>query len=654
MNYPFGFSNSCEFQLNCTYDGRMEFMGYQLRNITWNSISLNLTANCSRPIRQIRRLFGKNYALTARNGLLLQHCSTPLNGCVLPASLVESRFQRCDERRENMSCFATENPIGGGGILRYEDVNSTGCTMLFSSIVVDDSGAVNDSDALLEFQTLQLSWWLTGTCLCDVNAVCNPVGASGYQCRCNTGFSGDGFVNGVGCHNDSMADTQPVANEVGGITYPVLIGGIVAGAAAMAILASICYFCRCRSIFSKRQTSARHLLSDAAGNTPVPLYPYKEIERATHGFSDKQRLGTGAYGTVYAGRLHNSDYVAIKKLKHRDMDSIDLVMNEIKLLSSVSHPNLVRLLGCCIENGEQILVYEYMANGTLSQHLQRERENGKPLPWTVRLTIASETAQAISYLHSAMNPPIYHRDIKSSNILLDFDYTSKVADFGLSRLGMMELSHISTAPQGTPGYVDPQYHQNFHLSDKSDVYSFGVVLVEIITAMKVVDFNRPHTEINLAALAIDRIGKGRIDEIIDPFIELHRDAWTLATVHKVAELAFRCLAYHRDMRPSMMEVADELEQIRQSGWAPLEDYVCIGSSVASSCSSPFHGSERSLGGLSMKKSVGSQRLIVPQKAMDHLAALEEGKDSSPVSVHEPWFSEQSSPSTNSLLDNVIQ
>ena len=417
----------------------------------------------------------------------------------------------------------------------------------------------------------------------------------------------------------------------------------------MAALTAICCHCHRRSIYLKSQLSARRLLSEAAGNSTVPGYPYKEIEKATNGFCEKQRLGTGAYGTVYAGKLHNNECVAIKKIKHRDTDSIEQVMNEIKLLSSVSHPNLVRLLGYCIENGEQVLVYEYMPNGTLSQHLQRER--GKALPWTVRLTIATETAQAIAYLHSAMNPPIYHRDIKSSNILLDFNYKSKVADFGLSRLGMFETSHISTAPQGTPGYVDPQYHQNFHLSDKSDVYSFGVVLVEIITAMKVVDFNRPTTEVNLAALAVDRIGKGRVEEIIDPFIELHRDAWTCSSVHKVAELAFRCLAYHKDMRPSMMEVANELEDIRRSGWSPLEESKGMGSTVASSRSSTFKGSERSLGGISAKKAVGSQRLIVPQKLMDHFASLEEGKDSSPVSVHDPWFSKQSSPSTNSLLGN---
>lgn len=113
-----------------------------------------------------------------------------------------------------------------------------------------------------------------------------------------------------------------------------------------------------------------HLLSEAAGKSHIPFYPYKEIERATNSFAENQRLGTGAYGTVYAGKLHNDELVAIKKIKHQDNDSIDQVMNEIKLISSVSHPNLIRLLGFCIQNGEQILIYEYMPNGTLSQHLQ--------------------------------------------------------------------------------------------------------------------------------------------------------------------------------------------------------------------------------------------------------------------------------------------
>lgn len=281
-----------------------------------------------------------------------------------------------------------------------------------------------------------------------------------------------------------------------------------------------------------------------------------------------------------------------------------------------------------------------MPNGTLSQHLQRERGNG--LPWPTRITIATQTAQAIAYLHSAINPPIYHRDVKSSNILLDHNFSAKVADFGLSRLGMTETSHISTAPQGTPGYLDPQYHQDYHVSDKTDVYSFGVVLTEIITGLKAVDFSRPQYEVNLAALAIDRIGKGCLDEIIDPFIEPITDDWTLSSIHKVAELAFRCLSFHRDMRPSMKEVANELEQIRLSKLSSREESnICEATSSygksTSSSSSSSNESQKPLSSRVKKENMNIGLLYV------------EAQDDSSISVHDSWLSRQSSPSSNSLL-----
>jgi serine/threonine protein kinase len=184
------------------------------------------------------------------------------------------------------------------------------------------------------------------------------------------------------------------------------------------------------------------------------VYSYREMEIATKGFSCEQRLGTGGFGTVYAGKIPGKSVFAVKKIRHRDTQGMEQVLNEIRLLSSVDHPNLVRLFGCCLEKGEPILLYEFMPNGMLSHHLQRER--GEGLLWRTRVMIAAETAQALAYLHSALTPPICHRDIKSSNILLDSDFNAKVADFGLSTLFLTEASHISTAPQGTPGYVDPQ------------------------------------------------------------------------------------------------------------------------------------------------------------------------------------------------------
>ncbi|XP_027153519.1 wall-associated receptor kinase-like 14 [Coffea eugenioides] len=670
VQYPFGFSPGCDIQLNCTgHSGEITIGQFQVQNVTGNSLLIHLPPNCSRKISDLNQLEGPNFAMTRRNGLLFDRCRVPVNGCAVPMTLLNSTLdvkESCSGGHDNnTSCYSGASK-NSSKFFDSDHLKQINCTVVYSSIAValddtndDDNRSSVSTALLLNFQTLELGWWLDGPCNCHESASCTNVSTprrrQGYRCRCKEGFVGDGFADGGGCKRASTCNaSRYMPGRCGGTTkVGILVGGIIAGASLMVVLSLFYYCIRKRSKLLKSRMSAKRLLGEAAGSSGISFYPYKDIEKATLAFSDKQRLGTGAYGTVYAGKLHNDEWVAIKKIKHRDHESIEQVMNEIKLLSAVSHPNLVRLLGCCIEDGEQILVYEFMPNGTLSQHLQRERGSG--LPWTIRLDIATETARAIAHLHSAINPPIYHRDIKSSNILLDYNYKSKVADFGLSRFGMMDDSHVSTAPQGTPGYLDPQYHQNFHLSDKSDVYSFGVVLVEIITALKVVDFSRAHSEINLAALAIERIGKGCLDEIIDPFLEPHRDAWTLSSIHKVAELAFRCLAFHRDMRPSMMEVADELEQIRLSGWAPLDENICMASSAASSCSSPFNGSEKSFNSRTTKKKtgVGSRRTNVSRGGGDSLSTTEETKDSSPVSVQDPWLSEQDSPSTNSLLSNIV-
>ncbi|XP_058777935.1 wall-associated receptor kinase-like 14 [Vicia villosa] len=656
VQYPFGFSEGCGIKLDCHDDNTPQIGEFLIQNVTKTSLLIYLPAKCNRSMESIQPLFGMNFAPTRNNSFLVQGCSVPLGGCVIPASSFignQIEFESCDSRSSNISCFNEQK--GEVDVLSYEELNKTKCNYLFSAVSVEQNKEIS-----LQFQAVELGWWLQGSCDCSENATCSEVrlegNGFGFRCQCLDGFRGDGFAKGSGCRRapSCSASTLTSGGCRSAIKIGVVVGVIIAGVVIVAALILVCYCARRRFTWLRKHTRVKRLLREAAGNSIVPLYTYKDIEKATNSFSEKQTLGTGAFGTVYGGKLHNDEFVAIKKIRHRDTNSVDQVMNEIKLLSSVSHPNLVRLLGCCIEEGEQILVYEYMPNGTLSQHLQRER--GKGLPWTIRLTIASETANAIAYLHSAIHPPIYHRDIKSSNILLDYNYKSKVADFGLSRLGMIETSHISTAPQGTPGYVDPQYHQNFHLSDKSDVYSFGVVLVEIITAMKVVDFGRPQSEINLAALAVDRIRRGSIDEIVDPFIEPNRDAWTLYSIHKVAELAFRCLAFHSDTRPTMMEAAEELEYIRRRAWTTMEEAICLGSSVGSASSSPRNGSEKSVSGIKLNK-IGQEieGLIVPSKNENLLQSMElEVKDSSPISVHNPWSSGNSSPSTNSLLGNIVR
>ncbi|KAL6493138.1 hypothetical protein OROGR_032897 [Orobanche gracilis] len=587
LPFPFGFSAGCQIRLDCDSNGTILASGFPVQSITGGKISVNLPAMCTRPVEALGRLFTDNFAPTSQNGILLKGCRNQSTDCFIPKTMVQAHFQLldCDDGNSSMSCYSeTHNRTS---FIDYGKLTRSGCRFLFSAISTESFA--NSSSVSLDVQMMSMEWWLRGGCRCSDNAKCLPVSTLpvegnpvAYRCECLEGFTGDGFLDGFGCHKASQAcdPSKYLSGHCGRTTgVGVLVGGVAAGAILMITLGLIFCLVRKRSRLRTRSIRSRHICK-TTGIT-VPIYPYKEMEKATDFFSDKRRLGNGAYGTVYSGKLNNDEWVAIKRIKYRDAESIDQVINEIKLLSSVSHPNLIRLLGCCIENEEQILVYEYMPNGTLSQHLQREKGNG--LPWHVRLTIVSETAQAISFLHNAMHPPIYHRDVKSSNILLDFDYETKVADFGLSRLGLVESSHVSTAPQGTPGYVDPQYHQNFHLSDKSDVYSFGVVLIEIISAFRVVDFSRSQDEVNLASLAVDRIGRGRLVEIIDPFLKPSLDSWTLSSVHKVAELAFRCLAFHSDMRPSMIEVARELEEMRMCKWIPNSE--TIGSSGVSSSSS---------------------------------------------------------------------
>lgn len=179
------------------------------------------------------------------------------------------------------------------------------------------------------------------------------------------------------------------------------------------------------------------------------------------------------------------------------------------------------------------------------------------------MSIAIETASALAYLHAS---DIIHRDVKTCNILLDDNFSVKVADFGLSRLFPNDVTHISTAPQGTPGYVDPEYHQCYQLTEKSDVYSFGVVLIELISSMPAVDITRHRHEINLANLAVNKIQKCAFDELIDPNLGYKSDREVTRMTTLVAELAFQCLQQEKEMRPSMKEALEELLRIQS------EDY----------------------------------------------------------------------------------
>ncbi|KAK7301828.1 hypothetical protein RJT34_12704 [Clitoria ternatea] len=291
-------------------------------------------------------------------------------------------------------------------------------------------------------------------------------------------------------------------------------------------------------------------------------FTFEEISKATAKFSSDNKIGEGAFGTVYKGKLNDGTLVAVKRAK-KDVQSKHLAefKNEINTLSRIEHLNLVRWHGYLEHVDEKIIVVEYVNNGTLREHLDGKRGNG--LEIGERLHIAIDVAHAITYLHMYSDHPIIHRDIKASNILITDKLRAKVADFGFARLGAEDPSatHISTQIKGTAGYMDPDYMRTHHLSEKSDVYSFGVLLVEMMTGRHPIEPKRPLSERVTIKWAMQMLKQGEAVIAMDP--RLRRSPASNKAVYKVLMLAFQCLAPMRRSRPSMKSCAEVLWSIRK-------------------------------------------------------------------------------------------
>ncbi|KAJ3671547.1 hypothetical protein LUZ60_007626 [Juncus effusus] len=357
-------------------------------------------------------------------------------------------------------------------------------------------------------------------------------------------------------------------------SLPIIIGAAAGGAVLILILIGLLLFFIKRKKTLRPEEKSRSFSSwDPKSSSSIPqlkgarMFTFDEIKKCTNNFCESNDIGIGGYGKVYRGTLGNGQLVAVKRAQDGSSQGANEFRTEIELLSRVHHKNLVSLVGFCFEKGEQMLVYEYVANGTLKDSLSGN--SGVYLDWRRRLRVAVGTAKGIAYLHELANPPIIHRDIKSSNVLLDDNLNAKVSDFGLSKpMGDDGKGYVSTQVKGTMGYLDPEYYMTQQLNEKSDVYSFGVLLLEILTGKKPLEKGR--YVVREFGILLDRSKDlYNLKDLLD-----HSIGFTTSSdgIERYIDLAMQCVNETGTERPTMSEVVNELEKVmKEAGLNPSID-----------------------------------------------------------------------------------
>ncbi|XP_062009767.1 receptor-like protein kinase FERONIA [Rosa rugosa] len=364
---------------------------------------------------------------------------------------------------------------------------------------------------------------------------------------------------------------------------------IVAGVISSIIVFSVIGFLVFRRGWKAKDSRSSHRTkkSRKVYKSSLPTYfcrhfSLPEIKVATENFNATSIIGVGGFGNVYKGRIDGeATLVAVKRLKPDSSQGAHEFKTEIELLSQIRHRHLVSLIGFCNDKGEMILVYDYMARGTLRDHLYNT-EN-PPLPWKERLQICIGAARGLQYLHSGARGTIIHRDVKSTNILLDENWVAKVSDFGLSKgTNDMSKTHISTLVKGSFGYLDPEYFRTQHLTPQSDVYSFGVVLCEVLCVRPAVIHTEEIRQASLAEWAKSCHQNGELDQIIDPIL---RGNITAECLNKFTEVAISCMHDNGTERPSMTDVVRGLELALQLQQSAEGNINCIERNVETETSS---------------------------------------------------------------------
>ncbi|XP_052203668.1 probable serine/threonine-protein kinase At1g01540 [Diospyros lotus] len=285
-------------------------------------------------------------------------------------------------------------------------------------------------------------------------------------------------------------------------------------------------------------------------------YTLRELEESTDGFADENVIGEGGYGIVYRGVLKDNTRVAVKNLLNNRGQAEKEFKVEVEAIGRVRHKNLVRLLGYCAEGAHRMLVYEYIDNGNLEQWLHGDVGPCSPLTWDIRMNIILGTAKGLTYLHEGLEPKVVHRDIKSSNILLDRQWNPKLSDFGLAKLLGSERNYVTTRVMGTFGYVAPEYASTGMLNERSDVYSFGILIMEIISGRSPVDYSRPPGEVNLVEWLKTMVTNRNAEGVLDPKMPEKPSSRALK---RALLVALRCVDPNAQKRPKMGHVIHMIE-----------------------------------------------------------------------------------------------